>query len=93
MKEAFQQQAEIDPNDMMMSPTGRPMMKPEAMQRKIAKDRARAEEVSQLLRSHVVSADGGRKHALERPESTSCPIIYATSCRSLPKLPKVPTTR
>ena len=43
MKEAFQQQAED--GDMVIGPNGRPMMTPEAAQRKMAKDRAKAEEV------------------------------------------------
>lgn len=45
MKEAFQQQAEVSQEDMMIGPTGRPMMTPEAMQRKMLRDRLRAEEV------------------------------------------------
>ena len=45
MKEAFQQQHEQEEGDMMIGPTGRPMMTPEAMQRKVLRDRMKAEEV------------------------------------------------
>ena len=44
MKEAFQQQAEE--GDTVIGPTGRPMLTPEAMQRKMIRDRLRAEEAS-----------------------------------------------
>jgi hypothetical protein len=45
MKDAFQQQAEQQ-EDMMIGPGGRPVLTPEAMQRKLARDRAVAQEVS-----------------------------------------------
>jgi hypothetical protein len=43
MKEAFQTQHEE--GDMIMGPGGKPMLTPEAAQRKAARDRARSEEV------------------------------------------------
>lgn len=45
MKDAFQQQHEEE-GDMMIGPTGRPMLTPEAAQRKLLRDRAKQEEVS-----------------------------------------------
>ncbi|OCF30716.1 chaperone regulator [Kwoniella heveanensis BCC8398] len=53
MKDAFQQQNEQDPNDFMMGPGGKPMMKPEAMQRKLARDRLVMEQKQQARRARV----------------------------------------
>ncbi|WVQ95578.1 hypothetical protein IAU59_002675 [Kwoniella sp. CBS 9459] len=53
MKDAFQQQSEQDPNDYMMGPGGKPMMKPEAMQRKLARDRLVMEEKAQARKARV----------------------------------------
>jgi hypothetical protein len=44
MKEAFQQQHEEE-GEMIIGPTGRPMLTPDAMQRKMMRDRAKQEEV------------------------------------------------
>lgn len=44
MKDAFQQQAEQE-DEMMIGPGGRPMLTPDAMQKKMARDRAKAEVV------------------------------------------------
>lgn len=47
MKDALQQQHEAEQNgDMTIGPNGKPVMTPEALQRKTARDRAVAEEVS-----------------------------------------------
>jgi hypothetical protein len=43
MKEAFQQQNEE--GDMMIGPGGKPVLTPEAIQRKAVRDRAKNEEV------------------------------------------------
>ncbi|WVF68018.1 hypothetical protein IAT40_002780 [Kwoniella sp. CBS 6097] len=53
MKDAFQQQSDQDPNDYMMGPGGKPMMKPEAMQRKMARDRLVMEEKAKARRARV----------------------------------------
>jgi hypothetical protein len=45
MKEALQQQTE-DGNDMTVDATGKPVMSSDAMQRKLARNRARSERVS-----------------------------------------------
>lgn len=45
MKDAFQQQHEQEEGDMMMGPGGRQMLTPEAMQRKMMRDRVKQEEV------------------------------------------------
>lgn len=65
MKDAFQQQAELQPEDMMIGPTGRPMMTPEAMQRKMVRDRARAEEVWHRQRFYRF-ADARRNNGSDR---------------------------
>jgi hypothetical protein len=46
MKEAFQQQAE-DGDDVTLDAAGKPVMSSDAMQRKLARNRARSERVSQ----------------------------------------------
>lgn len=52
MKDAFQQQHESEANgDMMIGPNGKQVMTPEAAQRKVARDRANAEEVSRCEES------------------------------------------
>jgi len=48
MKEAFQTQDEE--GDMMIGPSGKPVMTPEATQRKLARDRAKNEEVRACLK-------------------------------------------
>lgn len=53
MKDAFQQQA--DEGDMMIGPNGRPVMTPEALMRKQARDRAKAEDVSAGLAAKMPS--------------------------------------
>ena len=50
MKDAFQQQSEVAEGDMMIGPGGRKMMTPDAMQRKMTRDKLRAEEVSRTQR-------------------------------------------
>jgi len=52
MKEAFQQQHEEE-GEMMIGPTGRPMMTPEAMQRKMMRDRVKQEEVRRCLHGNL----------------------------------------
>ncbi|EIW70101.1 hypothetical protein TREMEDRAFT_68484 [Tremella mesenterica DSM 1558] len=54
MKDAFQQQAdETQPSDYVMGPTGRPVMTHEAMQRKITRERAKAEEKAKIRATRV----------------------------------------
>ncbi|WVW80778.1 hypothetical protein I302_102764 [Kwoniella bestiolae CBS 10118] len=53
MKDAFQQQHEAEAGDYMIGPTGKPMMTPEAMQRKLMRDRAVAEEKARVRRERV----------------------------------------
>ncbi|WWD20761.1 hypothetical protein CI109_105238 [Kwoniella shandongensis] len=53
MKDAFQQQHEQEAGDMMMGPGGRPMLTPEAMQKKMLRDRAVAEEKARARRARV----------------------------------------
>ncbi|ORX40966.1 X-domain of DnaJ-containing-domain-containing protein [Kockovaella imperatae] len=53
MKDAFQQQSEQEEGDMMIGPGGRRMMTPEAMQRKMARDRIRAEEKARIRKERV----------------------------------------
>lgn len=48
MKEAFQQQAE-DGDDVTLDAAGKPVMSSDAMQRKLARNRARSERVSVSL--------------------------------------------
>lgn len=43
MKEAFQQQSE-EPDQMTIGPNGKPTLTQEALQRKVARDRARSEK-------------------------------------------------
>lgn len=50
MKDAFQKQHEEESSsDYMIGPGGKRVMTPEATQRKLARDRAISEEVSQIL--------------------------------------------
>ncbi|WWC65239.1 uncharacterized protein I303_107856 [Kwoniella dejecticola CBS 10117] len=53
MKDAFQQQHEQEAGDFMIGPTGKPMMTPDAMQRKMIRDRAVAEEKARVRRERV----------------------------------------
>ncbi|WVQ85971.1 hypothetical protein IAT38_008139 [Cryptococcus sp. DSM 104549] len=53
MKDAFQQQNEPEPGDIVIGPTGKPMLTPEAMQRKIARDREVAEQKAKQRRERV----------------------------------------
>ncbi|WWD07270.1 hypothetical protein V865_005367 [Kwoniella europaea PYCC6329] len=53
MKDAFQQQHEAEAGDYMIGPTGKPMMTPDAMQRKMLRDRAVAEEKARVRRERV----------------------------------------
>ncbi|WWC72635.1 uncharacterized protein I206_106599 [Kwoniella pini CBS 10737] len=54
MKDAFQQQHEQqESGDFMISPTGKPMMTPDAIQRKMLRDRAVAEEKAKVRRERV----------------------------------------
>ncbi|WWC92369.1 uncharacterized protein L201_007326 [Kwoniella dendrophila CBS 6074] len=54
MKDAFQQQHEQqEPGDFMIGPTGKPMMTPDAMQRKMIRDRAVAEEKARIRKERV----------------------------------------
>ncbi|KAK8850582.1 hypothetical protein IAR55_004501 [Kwoniella newhampshirensis] len=53
MKDAFQQQHEQEEGDMMVGPGGRPMLTPEAMQKKMIRDRAVAEEKARARRERV----------------------------------------
>ena len=46
MKDAFQQEGELQEGDIIMGPNGKPTLSPEAAQRKAARDKERAEEVS-----------------------------------------------
>lgn len=50
MKEAFQQQHEQEEGDMIIGLNGRPMLTPEAMQRKMLRDKIKQEEVGRLHR-------------------------------------------
>lgn len=52
MKEAFQQQAEGQ-DEMMIGPNGRPVLTPEAAQRKIARDKAKVERKAAERRVRV----------------------------------------
>ncbi|WVR08665.1 hypothetical protein IAU60_005723 [Kwoniella sp. DSM 27419] len=53
MKDAFQQQGDQDPNDYMMGPGGKAMLKPEAMQRKMVRDRLVMEEKQRQRKERV----------------------------------------
>ncbi|KAL7422956.1 DnaJ-like protein [Cryptotrichosporon argae] len=53
MKDAFQQQHEAEQGDMIMGPGGRMVLSPEAMQRKMVRDRARAEEKARIRKARV----------------------------------------
>ncbi|WRT70758.1 uncharacterized protein IL334_007757 [Kwoniella shivajii] len=53
MKDAFQQQHEEEAGDYMIGPTGKPMMTPDAMQRKMLRDRAVAEQKARVRKERV----------------------------------------
>jgi len=53
MKDALQQQTDQQDGDVMMTPTGRAVLTPEAMQRKMARDRLVAEEKARIRKERV----------------------------------------
>ncbi|ORY31242.1 putative chaperone regulator [Naematelia encephala] len=86
MKDAFQQQA--DQEDMMVGPGGRPMMTPEAMQRKMARDRLRAEEKARVrkervdkLAAHLVNKLAIFAEAARGPEDKPVATSFQEKCR------------
>ena len=67
MKDAFQQQHEEE-GETVMGPMGRPIMSPEAMQRKMVRDRLKQEEVRISIISSMFSAERRIQKARIRKE-------------------------
>ncbi|RSH86985.1 hypothetical protein EHS25_003473 [Saitozyma podzolica] len=87
MKDAFQQQAEQQ-EDMMIGPGGRPVLTPEAMQRKLARDRAVAQEKAKVRAARVEALAANLKNKLsifteaaKGPEDAQVGASFKEICR------------
>ena len=86
MKEAFQQQHEEE-GDMVIGPMGRPVMTPEAMQRKMMRDRVKQDEVGMIAiqRWGQMLRSGRRKQGSGGRGWRSSQRTSGISCRSSPR--------
>ena len=92
MKDAFQQQHEEE-GETVIGPMGRPMMSPEAMQRKIVRDRLKQEEVRILSDLYCVQLRSeSRKRGSGKRGSRNSLRTSRTNFPFSPRQPRIPRT-
>ncbi|KAK1923260.1 chaperone regulator [Papiliotrema laurentii] len=88
MKDAFQQEGELQEGDIIMGPNGKPTLSPEAAQRKAARDKERAEERSKARKERVDKIAEHLKNKLaifaeaaQGPNDTAVAESFKIKCR------------